>query len=69
MLAGAAGLATCSARAGEGAEEDDEDVRLVDAAQGDGAVAFRRQSAALTDISLIMVMLKSHNSQVLPYVT
>ena len=32
--------------AGEGAEEDDEDVRLVDAAQGRRAVAFRRQSAA-----------------------
>ena len=55
--------------AGKGTEEDDEDVRLVDATQGDGAVAFRRQSAALTDVSLIMAMLKSHNSQVLPYVT
>ena len=32
--------------AGEGAEEDDEDVRLVDAAQGRGAVAFGRQGAA-----------------------
>ena len=33
--------------AGEGPEEDDEDVRLVDAAQGDRTVAFRRQSAGL----------------------
>ena len=46
--------------AGEGTEEDDEDVRLVDAAQGDGAVAFRRQSAALTDVfSMIMNIEKS----------
>ena len=36
--------------AGEGAEEDDEYVRLVDAAEGGGAVAFRRQSTANTQI-------------------
>ena len=36
--------------AGEGAEEDDEDVRLVDAAEGGGAVAFRRQSTENTNI-------------------